>query len=159
MGGPAAPAWERHTTSDGVASVECPGKRDSKEENIVANGLSVRQVSLVYNVPLKEINVILSVSPIESDALNISVAERIVAMKEYFRQQGCSNIHDSPMQLGVAPGYAIEADRGKIRSRMRVAVVAGKLYRVVVTSAGSHPDDAIINRCLESFRIERNSNM
>ncbi|MGV3660097.1 MAG: hypothetical protein ACO1TE_07925 [Prosthecobacter sp.] len=99
----------------------------------------------------------LSFSPFPSNEPDAPDTVRIAATKAYFTQQGFSIVHESPLQLGAASGFALDLQRdgGKIRLWTRIAYVAGKVYRVVISSAGSHHDDPIITRCLESFRIEK----
>ena len=99
----------------------------------------------------------LSFSPIPPSELNIADADRLAAMKAYFAQQGFTVVHETPMQFGASSGFALDlqGDGGKTRMWTRLAIVAGKIYRVVVSSTGAHHDDPIISHYLESFHIER----
>lgn len=154
---PAVTNWQRHMTSDGFASAEFPTTPQAKQQTDRANGVSVERTSLNYDVPFKDISIFLSFSPISPNQPNASDSERIAAMKTYFIQQGFSVVRDSTVQLGIARGFALEfhGDGGKTRTWMRVSFVAGKAYRMVISSSGAHHDDPIITHCLESFRIER----
>lgn len=155
---PAAPVWHRHTTSDGRASLEFPAKPQETEQTDTINGVSARRTSLTHDVPFKNISLFLSFSPFpDSAAANAPDAERIAATKAYFIQQGCEVVNEAPVQLGAASGFALDLQRdaGKVRMWTRIAYVDGKVYRVVISSAGSHHTDPIITRCLDSFRIEK----
>jgi hypothetical protein len=154
---PAAADWQRHTTIDGVASAEFPAPPTAKQQTDTMNGVSSERTSLTYNVPLKDISLFLSFSPLATDEPSMPESERIATMKAFFVQQGFSVVHESPVQLGVAPGFALdlERDAGKVRMWIRVAFAAGKVYRVVVSSPGLHHDDPIIPHFLDSFRIEK----
>ena len=154
---PAAPAWQRHMTSDGFASAEFPAPPKAAEQTDTINGVSAHRTSLTYDVPCKDISLFLSFSPMPPNEPDVSDTERIAATKAYFTQQGFSVVHESAAPLGAASGFALdlERDAGKIRLWTRIAYVAGRVYRVVVSSTGSHHDDPIIPHYLESFRIER----
>jgi len=154
---PAAPTWQRHSTGDGFASAEFPATPQAKQQTDTLNGISVQRTSLTYNVPFKEISLFLSFSPMPPGEPNALDAERFAALKTYFTQQGFSIVRESPTQLGAASGFALDLQRdgGKIRMWMRIAYVAGRVYRVVVSSTGLHHDDTIISHYLESFRIEQ----
>jgi hypothetical protein len=153
---PAEPTWRRHLTSDGVASAEFPATPQARQETDTINGFSAERTTLNYNVPFKDISLFLSFSPMPPNEPNVPDAERIAAVKAYFTQQGFSVVRESPMQFGAASGFALDLQRdgGKTRMWTRIAYVAGKIYRVVVASTGSHHDDSIITHYLESFRIE-----
>ena len=154
---PAALTWQRHLTSDGFASAEFPAIPQAKQQMDTANGVSVVRTSLNYNVPFKDISMYLSFSSMPPNESSIPDTERIAAMKGFFTQQGFSVVRDSSVQLGVVSGFALDlqGDGGKTRMWTRIAFVAGKVYRMVISSTGSHHDDPLINHCLESFRIER----
>ena len=154
---PAAPTWQRHLTSDGVASAEFPATPQAKQQTDTINGVSAERTSLNYDVPFKDISLFLSFSPMPPNEPNVPDAERIAAVKAYFTQQGFSVVRESPVQLGVASGFALDLQRdaGKVRMWTRIAYVAGRVYRVVISSTGSHHDDPIIPHYLDSFRIER----
>ena len=154
---PAAPIWKRHLTSDGFASAEFPAIPQATQQTDTINGMSAERTSLTYNVPFKDISLFLSFSPMPPNEPSVPDTERIAAMKAYFTQQGFSVVRDSPVQLGGASGFALDlqSDGGKTRMWTRIAFVAGKVYRIVISSTGSHHDDTIITHCLESFRIER----
>jgi hypothetical protein len=152
-----APAWRRHPTGDGMASAEFPATPRAKQQTDTINGVSAQRTSLHHDVPFKDISLLLSFSPMPPNEPDVPGAERIAALKAYFAQQGFSLLREMPVQLGASPGFALDLqqDGGKVRMWTRIAYVAGKVYRVVVSSTGSHHDDAIISHFLESFRIER----
>ncbi len=154
---PAATTWQRHLTSDGFASAEFPATPQATQQTDTINGISAERTSLSYDVPSKDISMFLSFSAMPRNEQSVPDTERVAAMKGYFKQQGFSIVRDSSVQLGIATGFALElqGDGGKTRMWMRIAFVAGKVYRIVISSAGSHHDDPIITHSLESFRIER----
>jgi hypothetical protein len=144
-------------TSDGFASAEFPAAPKATEQTDTINGVSAHRTSLSYDVPSKDISLFLSFSPMPANEPNVPDTERIAATKAYFTQQGFSVVHEGPVPLGAASGFALDLQRdaGKIRMWTRIAYVAGKVYRVVISSTGAHHDDPIIPHYLESFRIER----
>jgi hypothetical protein len=152
----AVPDWKRYSTSDGIASVEFPAVPDTQQNMDSANGVSVPRTSLVCDMRSKGINVILSFSPILDGKQRISDDERIAAMKEYLAHQGMTLTREAKIPLGAVSGFALECqgDGGKSRVWMRVALTNGGVYRVVVASSRGNHDDATIARCLNSFRIE-----
>jgi len=152
-----SPAWQRHLTSDGFASAEFPATPQSKEQTDTANGVSAQRTSLICDVPFKDISLFLSFSPLPVGEPAVPDSERLAALKSYFTQQGFTIVRESPAQFGASPGFVLDLERdgGKVRMWTRIAYVAGKVYRVVVSSTGSHHDDAIISHYLDSFRIER----
>ena len=154
---PAAPNWQRHLTSDSFASAEFPATPQAKQQTDTINGVSAQRTSLNYDVPFKDISLFLSFSPMPPDEPNVPDTERIAAVKAYFTQQGFSVVRESPVQLGASSGFALDLQRdaGKVRMWTRIAYVARRVYRVVVSSTGSHHDDPIIPHYLDSFRIER----
>ena len=156
---PAAATWQRHSTNDRFASVEFPGTPEAKQQTDTLNGISVQRTSLTYDVPFKDISMFLSFSPLPPEPPeqpNVPDAERFAAVKAHFTQQGFSIVRESPMRLGAGPGFALDLQRdgGKLRMWIRIAYVPWRVYRVVVSSTGSHHDDLIINHFLESFRVE-----
>lgn len=157
MDAPSEPSWQRRLTSDGIASAEFPASPQANQQTDTVNGVTAERTSLTYNVPFKDITFILSFSPVPANEPNAADSERFSATKAYFRQQGYSVVYDAPVQLGAAPGFTLELQRdgGKVRVWTRVAYVGRTVYRVVVSSTGSHHDDRIIRHYLESFRIER----
>jgi hypothetical protein len=154
---PATPPWQRHVTRDGGASAEFPTAPQAKQSVDTVNGFSVERVSLLCSVPQKDICLLLSFTPIPSEDSAISDAERIGLMKEHYQQQGLSVLRESQVQCGAASGHALDFAHqgGAVRTWTRIAFAPGKMYRVVVTSTGSHHDDPLVARYLESFRIER----
>ncbi len=153
---PTTTTWKRHTTSDGMASVEFPGPPKTTEQMDIHGPISVRRTSLIYQVPFIDVSLHLSFSPLVPGEKDLTDAERIAAMKEMLTQNGFLFTLDSPTRIGTVSGFALDFQRdgGKIRSWMRIAIVKGKIYRVVVSSEGAFHNDPVINHFLESFRIE-----
>lgn len=154
---PAAPVWQRHTTSDGVASLEFPATPKETEQADTMNSVSTRRTSLVHNVSFKDISLFFSFSPFPANEPEAPDSARIAATKAFFIQQGFAVVREAPVQLGAASGFAfdLQRDSDKVRLWTRIAYLGGKVYRVVISSAEAHHDDPIITRCLESFRIEK----
>jgi hypothetical protein len=149
--------WLRYSTNDGVASAEFPAKPTVEEKTDNLNGIIVKWSVLTCKVPSKSMVLFLSVCPLSSNMASLSDADRFAAMKAEWIEKGNSVVHESRLQLGASSGYALELehDGGKIRTSLRVACIAGKVYRVAVSSSGSQDGDAMIDRFLESFRVER----
>ena len=154
---PPAPDWRRYPTSDGVASAEFPAPPEAEQKMDKSDGISVERSSLVCNLPYADVALHLSFSPIPSGMPDLSDDDVLAACRTQFVQQGSAVVREWRAHFGTASGFALDLERdgGKVRVWVRVAYVRGKLYRVVASSAGPHDEDAIINRFLESFRVER----
>ena len=155
-----APTWRRHTTSDGFASAEFPAAPKFEQQTDTIEGVSSQRTTLSCEVPSKDLTLLLSFSSTGSNDPNISEADRLRALKAFFEKQGSSIVRESPLRLGTLSGSALDLQRdgGKVRIWMRFVFVAGKVYRVVVSSGSSNHDDPIITHFLDSFRIERTGN-
>lgn len=153
---PSVPTWQRYATTDGFASAEFPAIPQAKQQTDTINGIRVQRTSLTYDVPFKTISMFLSFSSIPPSELNLPDTDRIAAIKSYSTQQGLSVVREAPMHFGASSGFALDfqGDGGKTRVWTRLAIVAGKVYRVVVSSAGAHHNDPVIGHYLDSFRIE-----
>ena len=152
-----APVWQRQRTSDGFASAEFPAIPQAKQQTDTVNGVSAQRTTLTYDVPNKDIALFLSFSPLPPNEPDAPDIDRIAAVKASFAQQGFSLVDESPVHLGAVSGFSLDFQRdgGKVRMWTRLAYVAGKVYRVVAASTGSHHDDPLISHYMESFRIER----
>lgn len=147
--------WERILTKDRRASAEFPGSPQLQEKTATFNGMQQHATSLLYRIPNKNINLFLTFSPIVEDQLQVSDEQMTQSLKVLQSQGGFSLVAEERVNLGAAVGTRLEfkhEERGE-RVRICVAVVDKKTYRVVAGS-GSHHDDPIIHRFLESFRIE-----
>ena len=153
---PVESLWRRCTVGDGAASAEFPSAPTAEEKTDTLNGISVHRSSLACNLPAKGVTLLLSVSPFPDGTPEFSSDDRFAALKDYFSQQGCTILREAPVPTGTISGFALDlksAD-GKSRTWMRVGFAAGKTYRVVASSSGSDADDPLINRFLDSFRID-----
>jgi hypothetical protein len=147
--------WSSVSTNDGRASADFPAPVTTQAATDTGEGVSVRRVSTICDVPRKDISLRLSWSEIPAGAPALNVEQRIEAIKGFFQQQGfvLSSCHAE--NQGDVPCYRLVMDKdgGKVRLIARIAITAGGIYRAVaVSTSGSH-DDAVTGRFIDSFTI------
>jgi hypothetical protein len=117
--------------------------------------VSVKRITLGFNVPRRDITLQLSYSEIPPSGADLTVAQRIEALKSAFAQMG-TLLSCQPDGSGDVPIYRIvlEMNGGKTRCVMRLAIAPDALYRAVATASSDSRDDPLITRFLSSFRME-----
>ncbi|MGA2556395.1 MAG: hypothetical protein ABSG04_08990 [Verrucomicrobiota bacterium] len=129
---------------------EAPGRRMNPGSEV-----SVKRVTLGFNVPQRDINLQLSYSEIPPSGADLTVEQRLEALKTAFAQMG-TLLSCEPDGPGDIPIYRVVLDmnEGKTRCVVRLAIAPNALYRAVATASSDSRDDPLVRRFLNSFRME-----
>ena len=147
--------WERAFTADNAVSAEFPGKPTMKESNDTLGGVTVRRTSLSYNVPGKEINLLLSSSLLPADRRGMTDDQKVDATLAYFLSQGNSLVQKEKIKTAVATLYRFCLRQEDKKATIRIALVysGGSVYRAVAAWIDADADASLTDRFIDSFRI------
>ncbi len=148
--------WERAFTADNVASAEFPGKPALKESLDTLAGVTIKRTSLSYNVPGKDINLLLSSSPLPADSRGMTDDRKFEATLAYFLSQG-NRIMKKEKNTTTTPVlyhlYLRQEDK-KATIRIALCYSGANVYRAVATWIDTDTDTALTDRFINSFRID-----
>lgn len=159
VGSRAAYSWQRQFTGDRRASVEFPCPTATDTVNHSEQGVPIRRVTIACDVPNRDIDLRLTYDEIPAEAaksVTQSEAQRIDAIRSYFLQHGFAIVSDIADRHGDIPGYRIlvEQRNGKMSCLLRLAMTPSALYRVAATFPSDSPDDPVVKRFVESFKMQ-----
>ena len=147
--------WERAFTADHVASAEFPGKPALKESVDTLAGVTVKRTSLSYNVPGKDINLLLSSSPLPAGSRGMTDDQTIEATLAYFISQGNSILKNEKIATATPAVYrlCIRQEDKKATIQIALCYSGETVYRAVATWIDSDADTSLTDRFINSFRI------
>ena len=148
--------WQRASTNDGQASAEFPCTPKTESAVDSAQGVSIKRVTVVCNVPQRDINLRLSYNEIPPEGAGLTVKQRMEGVLAFFNQQGSSVDSCEPDNHGDIPGFRLVINNSvqKAHMQIRLAIMPKALYRAVATSSAGFHDDPVITRFLDSFALQ-----
>lgn len=149
-----ATSWQRQRTADGLASAEFPGAPTPKETTDTIGDVTVKRTSFAYDVPGKDIALLLSYSTLPENARTLTDAQRLESTLAYLTSQGGTVTAQETDATGSLHRITVRQAEKKATIRMALAYVGDKVYRVVASWTDGEADDALVERFVRSFAVE-----
>jgi hypothetical protein len=150
-----ARVWTTYSTEDGVATAKFPGSPTLDTSPRIVNGAAITQITYKYNVPGRDISLILSRSSVLDT--NVSDNQIIDEMLAYSSREGFFVVSRQSIQFGEIQGHEFKLYNNEKSATVlvRVAINNANIYRAIASFVSAGEADDEIKRFVESFEIRR----